>query len=141
MMMFERYNNVLKVTNFPAPSRTREHEHVFCHSSQETVTAFLVGYPNIVNSLRAWELVWDEIIFLGTCEIRLAFDQDHGAEIVSTCCYSLTNIEETVGEKTAGMCSSLCLHLVWEEQPGLSLSLCCVAEQSPLLSPSGDTQG
>lgn len=45
--MFGRYN-VLKITNFSAPSRTREHEYVFCHSLQVEVIAFLVGYPNIV---------------------------------------------------------------------------------------------
>lgn len=50
----------------------------------------------------------------------LAFDQDHGVEIVSKCCYSLSKVERTVGDKRAAVCSSLCLHLVWEEQPSLS---------------------
>lgn len=60
---------------------------------------FLVGHPNIVKQVfsRAWELVWDEIIFIRTCEIHLAFN--HGMEIVSMCRYSLTKLEEIMGDK------------------------------------------
>lgn len=64
-------------------------------------------------------MVWDEIIFLGTCEgpgLRPGPWRRNCKHVF----YSLSKVERTVGDKIAAICSSLCLHLVWEEQPGLS---------------------
>lgn len=113
---------------------------------------FLVGHPNIVKQVfsRAWELVWDEIIFIRTCEIHLAFN--HGMEIVSMCRYSLTKLKEIMGDKKwlefvavyaytfFGRNSLVCLslrlglHVGPDGCCGSSNHLCCLLYKRPVCS-------